>query len=220
MKKIYVVAIAGIFILSALTGCIKKDDEAPYIKVYVSGTAHNGWYRSNVTVTMDAGDNGSGLKEFKWRLDGDYWRDYEGKIKITDNGIHLLEYYAKDKRGNMESGNITIRIDKTKPKITFNNFEPGFLYLKGKKYPVLRIPKDTMIVGKMGLEVNASDKPSGIARVEFYVGGNMVANISKEPYVWNVNKTIGVYNITAIAYDIAGNSASITVPEVQFFVPL
>ncbi len=219
MKKIYVVAIAGIFILSALTGCIKKDEEPPYLTIYVEGRENQGWYRSNVTVTIEAGDNGSGIEEFKWRLDGDYWRNYEGRIKITTNGIHLLEYYAKDKRGNEADGNITIKIDKTKPKISFKNFEAGFLYLRGNKYPVLRIPKDTMVVGRMSIEVCANDTPSGMDRVEFYLGDKLVAKVDEEPYIWDVNSTIGIYNLTAIAYDIAGNNASIMIPEIQFFVP-
>lgn len=217
MKKI-VIAIAAIFIFASFSGCVEKDKEPPSIKISLDGKENNGWYRSNVTIKINAIDNKSGIKEVKYRLDWDIWKDYIKPVVIRENGEHLFEYYAKDKNGNIAYRNVTIKIDKIKPKISFENFEPGYLYFRGKKYPILRIPKDTMIVGKMDIIVNANDSISGIQKVEFYLGKKIILSLEKQPYRWSIDKTIGVYNITALAYDNAGNINSITIPNVQIFI--
>lgn len=217
MKKIAIL-IASIFILASFSGCVKKDKEAPYLKVNFDGISNNGWYKTNVTVTIYAVDNKSGIGEIKYRIDGDIWRDYVMPIKIKENGEHLFECYAKDKRGNMAYMNETLKIDKIKPKIGFQNFEAGYTYLWGRGKPTLRIPKDTMIVGRMDINVNASDSLSGMQKVEFYLGDKMKFSDNAPPYSWHLDKTIGVYNITAIAYDVAGNENAISVPDVQIFI--
>ncbi|MCD6171717.1 MAG: Ig-like domain-containing protein [Thermoplasmata archaeon] len=217
MKKIAIL-MASIFILASLSGCVKKDREAPYLKVDFDGISNNGWYRSNVTVTIHAIDNKSGVKEIKYRMDGDIWRDYIMPVKIKESGEHLFECYAKDKKGNMAYINKTLKIDKIKPKISFQNFEAGHTYLWGRGKTTLRIPKDTMIIGSMDINVNASDSLSGMQKVEFYLGDEMQFSDNSPPYSWHLGKTIGVYNITAIAYDIAGNENAITIPDVQIFI--
>ena len=211
--------IIAIFLLALFSGCIKKEDkEPPYVILNVEGKGENGWYRSNVTITMEAKDNQTKVKELKYRIDGGMWMDYVMPVKLKENGEHLFEYYATDKHGNKREGNLTIKIDKIKPSLKFKNFEAGYTYVWGKKKITLRYPRDTVIFGKMSIEAIANDSISGMQKVEFYLGGKLEKSLKKPPYEWLLPAAVGVYNITAIAYDMAGNENSITVPDVQIFI--
>ncbi len=209
----------AIFLLASLTGCFeKKDREAPYIRLSIDGKESNGWYRSNVTITLRAKDNQTGIKELKYRIDGDTWKDYVMPIRLKENGEHFFEYYATDKHGNKKYGNLTIKIDKIKPSLAFQNFEAGYTYMWGKKKLTLRYPRDTMIIGRMSIMVIANDTLSGMQKVEFYLGSKLIESIDKPPYEWTLPAIIGVYNITAIAYDMAGNENIVSVPDVQIII--
>ena len=209
----------SIFLLAFLTGCFeKKDREAPYIRLYIDGKCSNEWYNSNVTIKIEAKDNQTKIKEIKYRIDGGLWMDYVMPIKLKENGEHFFEYYALDKHGNKRYGNLTIKIDKIKPSLAFQNFEGGYTYMWGENKVTLRYPKDTMIVGKMSIVAIANDSLSGMQKVEFYLGDKLAESVEKPPYEWRLPATIGVYNITAIAYDMAGNENSITIPDVQIFI--
>ena len=209
----------SIFLLAFLTGCFeKKDKEAPYIQLSIDGKESNGWYRTNVTIKIQAKDNQTKVKELKYRIDGGLWKDYVMPIKLKENGEHFFEYYATDKHGNKKYGNLTIKIDKIKPTLAFQNFEAGYTYMWGEKKLTLRFPRDTMIIGKMSIIAIANDSLSGMQKVEFYLGDELSKSVEKPPYEWQLPATIGVYNITAIAYDMAGNENSITIPDVQFFI--
>jgi len=211
--------IMAIFILASFSGCVKKKDkEPPYISVGIDGKENNGWYRSNVTIKLHAKDNQTKVKELRYRIDGGMWMDYVMPVKLRENGQHLFEYYAIDKHGNKRYGNITIKIDKMKPSVAFQNFEAGYMYFWGKKRITPRYPRDTMIIGKMSIVAIANDSLSGIDKVDFYLGDEVVYSAKKAPYSWEISATIGVYNITAIAYDMAGNENSITIPDVQIFI--
>src|SRR5207247_8978737 len=44
----------------------------------------NGWFRSAVTATLRATDEGSGIEAFQYRLDGGPWQDYSAPLNFTD----------------------------------------------------------------------------------------------------------------------------------------
>jgi hypothetical protein len=62
--------------------------------------------------------------------------------------------------------------------------------------------------GEIRMEAEASDE-LGVMWVEFYVGGERIAQVGEAPYIvtWALGAT-GEYNIFVRAYDIAGNLAS------------
>jgi len=216
MKKA-VAILTAILLLSI--GCLeKKDKNPPYLKMIVSGSeGNNGWYVSNVTVFLNATDNESKIKELKYRTNGGTWFDYVMPVKLQKDGIYLLECYAKDGSGNEKYVNMTIKIDKTAPSISFLNFEPGYIYFRGKKFITPRIPRDTMVIGKYTVEVEASDALSGLEKVEFYIGDSLEGEKESAPFEFDLHG-IGIYNITAVAYDYAGNYNSVSVLEVQLFI--
>ncbi len=216
MKKA-VAILTAILLLSI--GCLeKKDKNPPYLKMVVSGSeGNNGWYVGNVTVYLNATDNESKIKELKYRINGGTWFDYVMPVKLQKDGIYLLECYAKDGSSNVRCTNMTIKIDKTAPSISFLNFEPGYIYFRGKKFITPRIPRDTMVIGKYTVEVEASDALSGLEKVEFYIGDSLEGEKESAPFEFDLHG-IGIYNITAVAYDYAGNYNSVSVLEVQLFI--
>ncbi len=72
------------------------------------------------------------------------------------------------------------------------------------------------------ITVDASDPGSGIFRVEFYVNGSLVTQDFSAPFSCSWNTTFfsnGVYVVTTLAYDNAGNSASDSVTVTVNNVP-
>ena len=76
----------------------------------------HGWYRSSVSVTLSATDEGSGVKETLYSLDsGASWNLYNSPF-ILDEGITTIQYYSTDSAGNVETvQSLTIKIDTTAP---------------------------------------------------------------------------------------------------------
>jgi len=166
----------------------------------------NGWYIGNVTITLTAKDDISGVDSTYFKIDNDNWRKYTGEIKISEDGEYIMKFYSIDNYGNKEeTKSVSVKIDKTKPTINFKKPTYGYLYLMGKEILPL---KHTIIIGKAMVAIDGNDEISGINKVEFYVDGELKEVIAKEPYEWMWDEfVIGKHTIKAIAYDNAGNIA-------------
>ena len=88
----------------------------------------NGWYITQVTVTLESTDDSSGIDGIKYyRIDSGSWQTYPGSkvsFTVSEEGGHVIIYYAKDKAGNEGERKISIfYIDKTEPSasISINN---------------------------------------------------------------------------------------------------
>ena len=164
----------------------------------------NGWYVSDVKVTLNAKDYVSGVKEIKYRVDGGpsqtIYGDY-GTFTLTqyDDGYEVdIEYWAIDNTGHEETPHnfFTIDMDQTNPTIdlTYYIFEGN--------------PTDGWLIC---FTATANDLTSGTERVEFFLNGELQETVySHGPtYEWDYryygNMSI---NIGADAYDCAGNMAS------------
>lgn len=78
----------------------------------------NGWYVSEVTVSLEAtGGSGGGFTEY--RLGGGEWTEYSGPFAISADGVHTLEYRSVDSAGNAEEAKQTVvSVDRTAPTAT------------------------------------------------------------------------------------------------------
>jgi len=162
---------------------------------------NNGWYVSDVNVTLTATDDMSGVKEIKYRI---YWGVTQtidgdnGTFPITkeDDGNDLtVEYWAIDNAGNEETphNEFTIDMDQTKPKIDIiteliegNPFQ-GWLFR---------------------FTTTATDDTSGLERVEFYLNGELQDTIygSGPEYQWEFRDWGDMaWEVISYAYDSAGN---------------
>jgi uncharacterized membrane protein len=66
-----------------------------------------GIFISNVTVTLSAVDNESGVLYTKFKLDADVWTTYTEPFMVTDDGNHTLLFYSMDRNGNIEGEHTT-----------------------------------------------------------------------------------------------------------------
>jgi hypothetical protein len=76
----------------------------------------DGWYLSDVEVSLEAEELAGGVDATYWRVDGSPWQTYEAPFTISGDGEHALEYYSVDLVGNEEAvHSAVIRIDATAP---------------------------------------------------------------------------------------------------------
>jgi hypothetical protein len=60
----------------------------------------DGWFVSQVTVSLVPEDLGSGVDHTLCQLDGGPWMNYSNPLAVSDEGIHNLRYYSVDVAGN------------------------------------------------------------------------------------------------------------------------
>ena len=91
---------------------------APVTTISASGTpGDNGWFISDVTVTLTATDNVSGVEGIEYSFD--YWQTsytYSSPFVISNEGYYSLWARAWDNQGHMGASTVRyINIDKTMP---------------------------------------------------------------------------------------------------------
>jgi hypothetical protein len=164
----------------------------------------NGWYISDVEVTLKAADptigcdsDGSGVQEIKYQVDGGAVQTLPGETGVftvtTDSTMHTIKYWSIDNVGNAESQKtIQFKQDQTVPEIDFT-YE-----WSGDKAPYT-----------FTFNATATDATSGMQRVEIYLNAELQETIigSGPYYIWEilwvpVPKAI----FRAIAFDFAGLS--------------
>ena len=123
----------------------------------------NGWYVCDVTVTLNASDDLSGVKEIRYTIDSGSEHvipGSTGSFVLTEEGEdRLVEYWAIDNAGNVETRNeFEIKIDQNEPECRVimdkvgGNPYTGWIYL---------------------LTTTATDEASGMERVEFYINSEV-----------------------------------------------
>jgi len=161
------------------------DTVDPETQATVYGTmGENEWYISPVDIMLFASDELSGVAESWYKLDGD-WTEYTGSFTVTDDGEYTLGYYSVDNAGNEEAVNeISFKIDQTAPTINLTVENIGLI--------------------KWLLTATVSDETSGVAKVEFYLDGELLGEVTDAPYEWECSERGTAH---AIVYDNAGNDA-------------
>ena len=166
----------------------------------------NGWYVSDLEVTLSAEDSsigcgypGSGIDEIRYTIDGESGLITGdcGTFTITEDheGEDVeVEYWAVDNVGNAESHNsFTIDMDQTPPDVDIT-----YKY-EGRRPPYLFI-----------FTATATDAESGMERFEFYLNAGLQETVygSGPEYVFSLLYVpIPVEIWKAVAYDMAGLSA-------------
>ncbi|MBC7081181.1 MAG: carboxypeptidase regulatory-like domain-containing protein [Thermoplasmatales archaeon] len=64
-----------------------------------------GWYVTNVTVTLTAQDDESGVNATYYRINEGNWITYTAPFTLSTPGKHKIEYYSIDNEGNEEDVN-------------------------------------------------------------------------------------------------------------------
>jgi hypothetical protein len=118
-----------------------------------------------------------------------------GTFTVEDDGVNFVEFYAVDKAGNEEAEHHTfeVAIDRTAPTVDLQHSES----------------QDDGGQWSVTLTAIAGDATSGLNRVVFKVGANVLDTLYTPPWeiteVWQSGW--GGETFSATAYDNAGNSA-------------
>ncbi|MHA1169270.1 MAG: OmpL47-type beta-barrel domain-containing protein, partial [Candidatus Hodarchaeales archaeon] len=79
------------------------DSLPPVTVVNISSTPEpDGMYLENVTVTLTANDDVTGVAETRYSLDGTSWNVYSGPFTLTSDGFSKIYYHSIDNTGNSE----------------------------------------------------------------------------------------------------------------------
>lgn len=182
-------------------GCDATPPVSSYSISPASPDGLNGWYVSDVTVTLTATDPvvaevSSGVQKIEYNVNNEGWKTYSSAFKVTtDNANHVVKYRAVDKVGNVEAEKTipSFKIDKTKPNIVMEYTWEGSP-LQGFQVTVT---------------VTATDAMSDMAKVEFYFNEVLQETVSGAgpTYTWTYEYGyIPSVVLKAIAYDVAGNN--------------
>jgi hypothetical protein len=194
-------------------GAANQDVTPPVTISMMTGTlGDNGWYVSDVQMTLNATDNngGSGVKEIHYTVDD---TDTETVVQgssasqlIASDGSHAVTFYAIDNAGNKETPQkMSINIDKTSPSISANS--------------AILWPPNHKIVNVL-IGGSAADDGSGIASTiitvtdEYgkynYTVTGFGSTIPLEAWRESTDMDGRSYTITAVTTDMAGKQSATT----------
>ncbi|MGN7764168.1 OmpL47-type beta-barrel domain-containing protein [Paenibacillus sp. 22594] len=103
------------------TQTFKLDHTAPVTTASLGSAspAESGWYTSEVTVSLAASDNVSGVSKTEYQINNGDWTPYTGSIPAFGEGIYTVGYRSTDQAGNVEPiKTLELKIDKTAPALT------------------------------------------------------------------------------------------------------
>jgi parallel beta-helix repeat protein len=165
----------------------------------------NGWYISNVTVTLNGSDD-SGVKKIFYKIPGNDWMNHTGAIvnftldyDCLQDG--LIEYYSVDYFGNQEVIKSVdgIYIDKLPPESELD----------------IKTYKEGPFKWIVEFFVNVTDECSGIDRIEMYINNGLHDIITGVGPVYEFiiewDKDLKHATFTFKVYDNAGLNSEITV---------
>ena len=165
-KKGLVVGIIALFLGMGVTSTIgisNNDDTIPPVTTHSLEPpvpdGLNDYYISDVTVTLEATDDISGVKEIKYQINDDPVQTIPGDhgtfIISEDSNLHTIKYWAIDNVGNTENLNqFQLKMDQTPP-VTMLIYEiVGGSPLQG---------------WEIEFSAEAEDECSCVERVEFYI---------------------------------------------------
>lgn len=112
------------------------------------------WYNSDVVLTLEASDVGSGVAKTEYKVNAGDWLTYNKEINIREEGIHKVQYRSIDHAGNVEeTKSADVKIDKSGPALNLS-FNPSVITSRNHEL----VPISAL--------VDANDSLSGVASFE------------------------------------------------------
>jgi hypothetical protein len=181
---------AGHTTTAAVTG-LKIDTTVPVTTSSVSAPLSTGWYADKARVTLNSGDNLSGIDATYYTVDGGEAKTYDGAFDFSTPGVHTITFWSRDNAGNVEDSTgpghtVTVKIDGIKPTIS------------GSASPAPNAAGWNN--SDVAVEFACSDAESGIASC---VGGTAITT------------DVANQSVTGTATDNGGNSDTATVGPIN-----
>jgi hypothetical protein len=173
-----------------------------------SPNGNNGYYTRDVRVMFSVSDGVSGINDTWYKINDETWERYMGSLTLQDDGDHTLYYFSRDIAGNEEKTELKqIKIDTTIPFLSVKKPKEKTLYVLDRE--LMHLPFNTLILGKITVEPQASDSESGIEKIEFFIDGKIRYTDTIQPYEWIYDERAILFHQHTIklkTYDAAGNS--------------
>ena len=119
----------------------------------------SGWYVSNVSITLIAVDDFSGVALTQYSFDEVIWITYTKPFTISTEGTRTIFYNSIDNAGNVEeTKSETVEIDKTPPVTVLNVGEPKFV-----------IDDTVYLTSHTLITLTAQDDYSGVASTAYRI---------------------------------------------------
>jgi len=182
--------------------------------VLEGGLGSNGWYISDLTITLASIDSCTGVKEVHDTINGDesVTSGDTASFTLGEDGTYTVNYWGVDNAGNVEQAKgFEVQMDRTAPVVDLS-VTPGLLWPPNHKMV------DVAVNG------GANDPASGVVSVEFTVTDEYG---TVEPVINGFNTAIPLeawrnggdkdgrhYTITAVITDEAGNVTTVTTEAV------
>lgn len=191
-----------------------KETGPGYVNWTINGTmGKNGWYISPITLTCTYDHDWYAGVYYSYNASG--FVLYTGPFTIYDQGRIGFAWYTVDYQGNQGGlhGPFTFGIDYTPPEVSFWTPVNNTLYLFGKK--LLHIDGISIIIGKITIELAASDRYTGIANLSCALANTqntITHEFDSTPFLWKISgRHLGTYTLSAIAYNFAGLCTNTTI---------
>jgi hypothetical protein len=140
---------------------------------------------------------------------------FETKYDVGIMQFHTTYYWkivAHDNHGQITEGPLWSFTtgsapDSTPPIVTLEKPKSGCLYIQDNDGWQRLLSNNTLIIGKITIEANATDPESGIDRISFLIDGEKQAEITTEPYTYlwtRFSLPLVPHTISVVAYNEAG----------------
>jgi hypothetical protein len=141
--------------------------ETSVATVPAAPNGQNGWFTTDVGVSLSASDNCSGIASTEYSLDGGQtWQPYAGAFTLSTEGTNVVLYRSADAAGNAETAqSLVVNIDKTAPAVSLSA-TPDVIW------PANNQPFEVSLAG------TGSDATSGLASVSYVVTDEYGAPLS------------------------------------------
>jgi outer membrane protein assembly factor BamB len=153
--------------------------------------------------------------EYYWDFGDSYNSEVQNPTHTYVNvGNYNVIFTVTDSEGNTSTDATQVTITAPEPTVTIVKPVNG-IYFKDQRILPFNKP---FIIGKITIEVEASQEPYGIDRVEFYIDNELQSTVTEEPYQWMWSTRIFFsHKIKVIAYDASGESNSDSITVMKFF---
>ena len=170
----------------------------------------NGWYTSNVTITLMATDALSGSAGTQYSTNGGTtWTAYTAPVVLSTDGLFTLFYRSTDNAGNLEgTKSQSISIDKTPPTIAGMPVAQCSIWPPNHKLVQIAAVTATdsgsgVAPGSLSVRVTSNEP---VAPGDFVIANGVVQVVADRLGDGNGR----VYTVVAQAADVAGKTAMAT----------
>ena len=184
-----------------VTTCPEGVEDCTAPVTTISGVDDGGVYNENVTITLSATDDKSGVNETIYTVNGGTTTTYSAPFIVDTVGDNEVAYWSTDNAGNIEPENmVTFTI---KEPVPFTPCDPDN-QTGDCEHPVTTISgvtEGTTYNNSVEVTLNATDDDSGVNETFFMVNGGTTETYSG-PFIVD---TVGNDNISYWSTDFAGN---------------